>query len=109
MHWFPHLPTSPESPTFVKFDITPFRPRDIKIILSRANKKSAPGPDGITYNTLLKLESIHHILATLFNKVFESGAHPPSWGESLVKLINKKGQNDCFVRMHRKNLPPPSC
>ena len=26
-----------------------------------------------------------------FNKVFLSGAHPPTWGESLVKLIHKKG------------------
>ena len=73
------------------FNIAPFKPRDIRNILSKANKRSAPGPCGITYNTLLKLESTHHILATYFNKVFMSGAHPPSWGESVVKLINKKG------------------
>ena len=34
---------------------------------------------------------LHHVLATFFNKVLESGAHPPSWGESVVKLLNKKG------------------
>ena len=41
---------------------------------------------------LLKLETTHHILATFFNKVFQTGAHPPSWGESVVKLIYKKGE-----------------
>ena len=55
------------------------------------NKLAALGPCGITYCTLLKLETTHHILATYFNKVFLSGAHPPSWGESVVKLIHKKG------------------
>ena len=89
--WFPHLPTSPESPEFTPFNTAPFRPRDIKSILSKSNKLSAPGPCGITYRTLLKLETTHHILATYFNKVFMSGAHPPSWGESVVKLIRKKG------------------
>ena len=91
LHWFPNLPTSPEDTDFVPFNTTPFRPRDIKSILANSNKKSSPGPDGITYNTLLKLESTHHILATFFNKVFQTGAHPSSWGESLVKLIYKKG------------------
>ena len=74
------------------FQTDHFRPRDIRSILSRANKKSAPGPDEITYNTLFKLEATHHILATFFTKVFETGAHPPSWGESVVKLIYKKGE-----------------
>ena len=60
-------------------------------VLKNSNKKSAPGPCGITFNVLLKLESTHHILATYFNKVFQSGAHPSSWGESVVKIIHKKG------------------
>ena len=66
-------------------------PSDIKRILAKSNKKSAPGPDGITYSVLFKLESTHHILSTYFNKVFASGAPPPSWGESVVKLVHKKG------------------
>ena len=40
---------------------------------------------------LFKLESTHHILSTYFSKVLASGAAPPSWGESVVKLIHKKG------------------
>ena len=91
LNWFPHLPASPETPNFTQFNTAPIRPRDIRSILAKCNKKSAPGPDGITYLTLLKLESTHHILATFFNKIFLSGAHPPTWGESLVKLIHKKG------------------
>ena len=90
LHWFPHLPTSPENPDCTPFNISPFKPRDIKRVLSKSNKSSAPGPCGITYRTLLKLETTHHILATYFNKVFMSGAHPTSWGESVVKLIHKK-------------------
>ena len=35
--------------------------------------------------------SLHHILATLFNKVLIFGSPPPSWSESVVKLIHKKG------------------
>ena len=90
LHWFPQLPTSPESPDFTPFNTEPFRPKDITNILSKSNKLSAPGPCGVTYRTLLKLETTHHILATYFNKVFMSGAHPPSWGESVVKPIHKK-------------------
>ena len=45
LNWFPHLPTSPESPNFTQFNTAPIRPRDIKSILSKSNKKSAPGPD----------------------------------------------------------------
>ena len=93
-----------QSPHFTPFNTAPFKPRDIKSILSKANKKSAPGPCGITYNTLFKLEATHHILATYFNKVFMSGAHPPSWGESVVKLIHKKDatslpSNFCMIAL----------
>ena len=57
-----------------------------------ANKNSAPGPDGVPFSMLLKLDSTHHILATLFTKVQALGAPPSSWGESVVKLIHKKGE-----------------
>ena len=52
---------------------------------------TASGPEGITYGVLFRLESTHHILSTFYNKVFESGASPPSWDESVVKLLHKKG------------------
>ena len=86
LHWFPPLP-----PLVSQFDNSPFKPKDVRNILSKCNKKSAPGPDGVSYSVLSQLDSCHHILATLFTKVHEYGAPPPSWGESVVKLIYKKG------------------
>ena len=60
-------------------------------MLANANKKSAPGPDGVSFSVLSKLDSTHHVLATLFTKVLSLGSPPSSWGESVVKLIHKKG------------------
>ena len=51
----------------------------------------APGPDGISFGILHKLERTNNILATYFNKVFSFGTPPPSWGESVIKLAHKKG------------------
>ena len=45
----------------------------------------------ITYGILTKLQSTHHILATLFTKVMENGCPPDTWSESIIKLIHKKG------------------
>jgi hypothetical protein len=72
---------APDSPEFASFDNTPIKPKDIKRVLSKANLKSSPGPDGIPYGVLLKLESCHHIHATLFNKVSLMGSPPSSWGD----------------------------
>ena len=66
----------------------------MKRVLAKSNKKSAPGPDGIAYSVLFKLESIHHILATYYNKVYTHGSPPSSWGESVIKLAHKKGATD---------------
>ena len=91
LHWFPPTLLTPEHDTFQPFDTSPFRPRDLRKVLKAANKTSAPGPDGITFGVLLKLEATHHILATLYSKVLAMGTPPSSWGESVVKLIHKKG------------------
>ena len=111
--WFPQLPTSPESITFTPFNTSPIRPRDIKNILGKSNKKSAPGPDGISYSVLFKLESTHHILSTYFTKVIVSDAPPPSLGESVVKLIYNFNaiqlQDDCSFWMHWKDLQSHPC
>jgi hypothetical protein len=90
LNWITQTGIAPDSPDFAPFDNTPIKPKDIKRVLTKANLKSAPGPDGIPYGVLLKLESCHHILATLFNKVFSMGSPPSSWGESVVKLAHKK-------------------
>ena len=93
LHWFPPNLVSPVSEDFVPFDNSHFRPRDIRSVLANSNKKSAPGPDGISYSVLLKLDSTHHLLATLFTKVLNMGCPPPSWSESVVKLLHKKGDH----------------
>ena len=90
LHCFPPNLVSPVSEDFVPFDNSHFRPRDIRSVLANSNKKSAPGPDGISYSVLLKLDSTHHLLATLFTKVLNMGCPPPSWSESVVKLLHKK-------------------
>ena len=91
LHWFPPILASPLDDGFVPFENGPFRPRDVRSVLKSSNKKSAPGPDGVSYSVLLKLESTHHLLATLFTKVLAMGCPPPSWSESVVKLLHKKG------------------
>ena len=47
LHWFPDLPTSPNSEDFEPFNSEPIKPKDVKKVLSNCNLKSAPGPDGI--------------------------------------------------------------
>ena len=82
---------TPDHNSFEPFDTSPFRPRDVRNVLKASNKTSAPGPAGVPFSVLLKLDSTHHILATLFTKVLALGTPPSSWGESVVKLIHKKG------------------
>ena len=91
LNWFPHLPISPENDNFTNFSMDPIRPRDIKNTLLQCNKNSSPGPDGIPYSILLKLPTTHHTLATLYNKVLQTGYAPRSWSESVVKLLHKSG------------------
>ena len=71
--------------------LEPLHPKDVKNILKSANLKSSPGPDGIPYKILFKFNCLHHILATLYNKVNVLGSPPPSWSHSGVKLPHKKG------------------
>lgn len=49
--------------------------------------------DGVSYSVLHKLDCTHHVLSTLFTKVLDFGSPPSSWGESLVKLLHKKGDS----------------
>ena len=93
LHWFPPILASPLDSEFVPFDNSCFKPRDVRSVLASSNKKSAPGPDGVSYSVLYKLECTHHILATLFTKVLSMGCPPPSWSESVVKLLHKKGDS----------------
>ena len=70
------------------------KPIDVFKVLKTANHKSSPGPDGIPYGILFNLPCTHHVLATLYNKVLVNSAVPSPWGESILKLIHKKGTTD---------------
>ena len=93
-NWFPFVKTEPENNNFVPFNSDPIGPRDIFDVLKSSNHKSSPGPDGLPYGILFNLPCTHHILATLFNKVLATSAVPAAWGESILKLIHKKGTTD---------------
>ena len=94
LNWFPFVSVTHESPNFEPFNCEPLRPKDVKNILKNANLKSSPGPDGIQYEILFKFNCLHHILATLYNKVNVMGSPPPSWSHSVVKLLHKKGSTN---------------
>jgi hypothetical protein len=91
LNWFPNLPVTPADDNYQSFNMEPIRPRDVKQTLKNCNKNSSPGPDGIPYSILYKLPCTHHTLATLYNKVLQTGYPPKSWSESVVKLIHKSG------------------
>lgn len=91
LDWFPSIPTTRSTEDSQEFNLHPIRPREVREALKKCNKQSAPGADGIGYDILNKLPSLQHILATLYSKVLEFGSPPRSWSESLVKIINKKG------------------
>jgi len=77
---------------FHPFCMDPFKPKDIRNLIKSKSSKSSPGPDGITYGLLKKLPCVHHILATLYSKLLISPSPPPSWADSKITLIFKKGE-----------------
>ena len=98
LHWFPYLSSRGHQ---TSFNLSPILPRDIRNIIQNKSNSSSPGPDGITYGLLKKLPCIHHILATLYNKILITGVPPTSWTCSKITLIYKKGDNaePCNFRM----------
>jgi hypothetical protein len=50
------------------------------------------GHGGISYAILKKLPCIHHILATLYNKLLIHPVPPSTWTSSKITLIYKKGE-----------------
>jgi len=88
LHWYTDVPAPSHC-----FDIGPILPKHIRQIIKDKNSSSSPGPDGISYALLKKLPCLHHILATLYNKILENGSPPSMWGRSKITLIYKKGNN----------------
>ena len=90
LSWFPKQKDL-SHPSFLPYPDSIIRPKDVKEILKRTNRRSSPGPDGITYQALYKLTNLHAPLATLYNKCLKFGQPPSSWAESKITLIHKKG------------------
>ena len=60
--------------------------------LNSTKIKSAPGPDGITYETLKNMPlKIKLILLDIYNELFRSGDYPISWKKSYIHFIDKPG------------------
>ncbi|UYV62241.1 hypothetical protein LAZ67_1008338 [Cordylochernes scorpioides] len=52
---------------------------------------TAPGPDGISYQELKRVDPKATILTQIFQVCFQMRAVPPSWKESSSILLHKKG------------------
>lgn len=65
-------------------------------VLRRLKKmsKSAPGPDGVTYDNLKKADSKAELISSLFSAVYRLHTIPSCWKESTTVLIYKKGDKD---------------
>ena len=85
LKWFPTV----EEPT-VPYNMDPYKPKDIMKALSKKNKNSAPGEDGVVYEYFQKMTSLHKVLATAFSKVRDSGDVPDSWAKSKLILLKKR-------------------
>ena len=56
----------------------------------------APGPDGLINEFYKHSNScVVSFLVTYFNKLFELGAYPDDWTESLIHPLHKKGDKNC--------------
>ena len=68
-----------------------FTSKECKKYTKSANLKSSPGPDGIPYEILFKFNCLHHILATLYNKVnvlgspFSTPYLPTAWSNYYTR------------------------
>ena len=82
---------TPYEDPVVEFDLSPITPKDVKKAVSRMKNFSSPGLDGIQPIVIKKLPAVHHILATLFNKLVSTSQVPPSWQQGIMLFIFKKG------------------
>ena len=86
LNWFPEIP-SPICP----YNQDPYRPRDIKEVLSKKCCSSAPGHDDLIYGFLVHMPYTHNILATIFTRIRNVSIAPDFWGCSKIILIQKGG------------------
>ena len=102
----------PPPPPPVPFNLSAIRPSHVKNILKSKAPNKAPGEDGLLYGVLLRLPSIHHILATLFTRTNESNLAPASgrraqWSWHTKEVTRKIPISlGCSDLLHWEDLPP---
>ncbi|KAI7873418.1 hypothetical protein K492DRAFT_116604, partial [Lichtheimia hyalospora FSU 10163] len=60
----------------------------------RAPKHSSPGPDGLPYSTwylVFQHPQYQELACRIFNSALQQSVYPPSWQETCVTLLPKKG------------------
>ena len=75
------------------FNAGQYNPFFSKIYTTALFQEISAWIDSITYYHLNRLPSTHHFMATLFNKLIETGTAPACWGLARIKLIYKSGDN----------------
>ena len=64
-------------------------------VLSECKNGKSPGTDGITYEFLKHLPQNWLLyLCSMFNKILEYESVPPAWGETILKMLHKKGPKE---------------
>ncbi|KAK4518737.1 uncharacterized protein ATC70_008959 [Mucor velutinosus] len=72
-------------------------PIDVEELLTdskQTRRLSSPGPDGLPYEILylvMKFPPFHDLIQLVYNEALKKGKFPPSWNESVMCLLYKKG------------------
>ncbi|GAN11867.1 conserved hypothetical protein, partial [Mucor ambiguus] len=72
-------------------------PIDVEELLAdskHTRRLSSPGPDGLPYEILylvMKFPPFHSLINVVYNAALQKGKFPPSWNESVMCLLYKKG------------------
>ncbi|XP_075553591.1 uncharacterized protein LOC142586226 [Dermacentor variabilis] len=68
-----------------------FTLRELRIVLNRRQRRSAPGSDGVTHQVLRNMDAAQlPSLLEVFNSVWRSGIIPADWKEAIVVPILKR-------------------
>ncbi|KAI9315583.1 hypothetical protein BX666DRAFT_1836836, partial [Dichotomocladium elegans] len=82
------------SPTAQSHLLRPFSLLDIQSAAKRSPRNSSPGPDGIPYpiwNLVFRHPLYGPLIHSVFAQALTSGVFPPSWQETCLSLLPKKG------------------
>ena len=72
----------------------PLTLQELNTAIAKLKKKKAPGPDGITNEMIIHLDSTARLkLLEIFNLSWEEGRVPQMWKEATMIPIHKKGKD----------------